>query len=119
MSGDGLIESPPVFQGIAEIAVGFGIIGLQSDGLTDQTNRNVAVSHLKGNNSEMVHRMNMFRLSGQDLPIKLLGFAQTPGLVVLDRQPEGLLGRELSHEQGNPKYRQSPLSLTEAYLNRQ
>src|SRR5271155_1654095 len=64
IGGDGLIKLPPGSQGIAEIAVGFGIIGLQRDGLTDQTDRNVAVSHLKGNNSEMVHRMNMFRLPG-------------------------------------------------------
>ena len=112
-------SSRPFLQGIAEIVVGFGIVGLQGDGLTDQTNRLVVASQLRGHDSEKVHRMDMFRLLGQDLPVKLLGFGQPPGLVVLHGQFEGLLDRELSHEQGNPKYRQSPLSLTEAYLNRQ
>jgi hypothetical protein len=39
----------------------------------------------------------MFRLPGQDLPVKLLGVVQPPGLVVLHRQIEGLLDRELAH----------------------
>jgi hypothetical protein len=39
----------------------------------------------------------MIGLLGQDLPVKLLGLAQPPGLVVLKCQIEGLLDRELGH----------------------
>jgi hypothetical protein len=44
-----------------------------------------------------MHRIGMLRLLGQDLPVKLLGLVQPPGLVVLRCQIEGLLDRELGH----------------------
>jgi hypothetical protein len=50
-----------------------------------------------GNHSPKVHRIGMLRLPGQDLPVKLLGLAQPPGLVVLQCQIEGLLDRESGH----------------------
>ena len=50
------------------------------------------------NHSQIVHRTGMLRLLGQDLPIKLLGLAQSSGLVVLQCQIEGLLDRELGHD---------------------
>ena len=94
IGGDGLIELSFVFQGIAEIAVGFGVVGLEGDDPTDQIHRHVIASRLIGNHSQTVHRIGMLRLLGQDLPVKLLGLAQAPGLVVLQGQIEGLLDRK-------------------------
>jgi hypothetical protein len=39
----------------------------------------------------------MIGLLRQNLPVKLLGLAQPPGLVVLQCQIEGLLDRKLGH----------------------
>jgi hypothetical protein len=40
----------------------------------------------------------MLWLLSQDLPVKLLGFPQPAGAMVLHRQIEGLWDRELGHE---------------------
>ena len=53
-----------------------------------------------GNHSQKLHRIDMLRLLGQDLPVKLLGLPQASGLVVLRCQSEGLLDRELGHAAG-------------------
>jgi hypothetical protein len=69
--------------------------------LTDQILSKVFLSHLVGNHSQILHRIDMFRILGEDLPVKPLGLRQTPGLVVADGQIEGLLDGDLGHERGN------------------
>jgi len=50
-----------------------------------------------GNHSQIVHCTGMSRVAGEDLPVKLLRLAKAARLVVLNRQSEGLLDRQLGH----------------------
>ena len=91
---DGSINLPLFFQYIAEIAVRFRRVGIEGDGSTDQIRCNVIPSNLMGDHPQMVRCGRMVGLLGQDLSVELLGLGQPPGMVVLQRQIEGLLDRE-------------------------
>jgi hypothetical protein len=58
-------------------------LGLSSKCLTNQIHRNLAPAGVLGNDAEVVKCTIMPRLLGQDLPIELLGLAQSPGMVML------------------------------------
>jgi hypothetical protein len=97
MGGNGLIELSSVSQRIAEIAVGFGVVGVEGNGPTNQIHCNVIPSQLMGDQSQVVHGNGMLRLPGQDLPVEPLGLLQPPRLVVLQGQIDSVLDCELSH----------------------
>jgi hypothetical protein len=81
--------------------VDIGTVGVDGDGPAYQIQRNVILPRLMGNHSQKMHRLGVLRLMREYLPVKTLRFPQPPGLVVLQRQIEGLLDSELRHPRGN------------------
>src|SRR5580658_11055820 len=56
--------------------------------LTDHPNGGSVISSLKFNHSEQVQAVCMIGIDGQDLPINLLGFAKSSGLMLPQGNPE-------------------------------
>jgi len=73
VGGEGLVEGSAVFQGIAEVAAGFGIAGVEGEGPPDQIHGKVFFSHLIGDDAQQVQRLGMPRLLGQNRAVNLLG----------------------------------------------
>ena len=57
----------------------------------------VMAADLAGEYAQHVQRIRLIRLSRQDLPIDRLGFLETTGLVMLNRQSKRLLDRYRRH----------------------
>ena len=68
-----------------------GVIRAESDGLTNPLHREIMAAGLVGDDAEVMPRVGVVGLRGQDLPVKCLGVLETSGLVVLKGQGEGLL----------------------------
>src|ERR1700734_1569548 len=58
--------------------------------LADHSNSGGVISSLKFNHSKQVQAVCMIGIDGQDLPINLLGFAKSSGLMLPKRNPEHL-----------------------------
>ena len=80
-----------------EIRVGRIIGRVKDDGLFNQIHRPLMLSTLARNDAEILQRRGMLWLHREDLPVKALGVRQPSGLVVLERESEGLLDRSRGH----------------------
>ncbi len=56
---DCFIQLPHLFEHETEIAVGIGIVGPQSNCLSDQIHGDIIASHLMGNHTEIVKRIDV------------------------------------------------------------
>jgi hypothetical protein len=70
----------------------------ERDGATEPTRGDVVAFHLKSDHPQSMNGCGIFGILGQNVPVYLFGFRQPSGLMVPQRQIEGLLNGELRHE---------------------
>ena len=78
-----------------------GVIALEFDRLADEYDRVLVAPLVMGDNAEIVQRLRVAGLDGEDLLVKRRGFRQPAGLVLRDglrRRFAAGLGRLLSGE---------------------
>jgi hypothetical protein len=73
--------------------VGFGIIGFESNGLTDQLHGDIVPSELMRDYAEIMQCLGVARFHRQNLPVERLRLCKPSRLVVLKGNLEGLLNR--------------------------
>jgi len=78
--------------------VGIRPAGIENDGPPNQFDGHRTLPGLISDYSQITQRAGMIRSFSQDLPIEPFGVAQSPILVVLHGQIEGLSNGELGHE---------------------
>ncbi len=89
--GDGLFAFALAAVGFAEVEVEAGEFWIDGDGAANQFRALVETAGLGGQDAEEVEDVGIAGIVGKDLPVKDLGLIQTAGLMVADRQIEGLL----------------------------
>ncbi len=88
---DGVGDSPERRQRGTQAGVILGGGGIERDGAADEIQGRLALAHLAGQNAQKMQNLRAVRIGQKNLAINSLGLAQPPGLVMLDRQVQGLL----------------------------
>jgi len=71
-----------------------GVVRVEKECLANPLHGKVIVAGLVGNDAEEVECSGMVGLDGKDAPVERLGLRQSPGLMVLEGQGEGLWDRD-------------------------
>ena len=89
---DGFVQLAFVLQRIAETVMRLGIARTDRERPADEIHRHIVPPHLAGDDAQKMQRPRVLRFRRENLPVERLRLTQPPGLVVLERDLNGLLG---------------------------
>src|SRR5579872_1646281 len=82
---DGFIDKANLAKKVAEICMGFGVVRMKLNGPADLGDSFLAIAALEHRDAEHVNRRREIFIAGEDLAVDSLGFAESSGPVVRNR----------------------------------